>query len=301
MGKKVLCGYGLDVDAVSAWMMPREGGCCTDRTNMSRGVFGATVGLDRVLKLFDKYNIKATFFTPCHTLESFPAQLAKVRDAGHEIGMHGYTHEFVSDLSEEQERDILAKCIDVITKFTGKKPRGWTAPAWTPSAKTVEILEEAGILYDHSHMHHDCQPYWLPHKNTVTEINLKMKAADWMKPMTALQPSKIIEIPANWHLDDWPPLNVGQIVGQGFVDPDVVLKLWKRQFDFYYREYDSFIFPITCHPQVTGKAQVILMQEEMIEYINSHEGVQWVPLEEMARQFRDGELTGATVNGGVDL
>lgn len=85
MPKKVLCGYGIDVDAVSAWMMPREDGCCTDRTNMSRGIFGATVGLDRVLKLFDKYGIKATFFTPCHTLESWPSQLAKVRDAGHEM------------------------------------------------------------------------------------------------------------------------------------------------------------------------------------------------------------------------
>jgi peptidoglycan/xylan/chitin deacetylase (PgdA/CDA1 family) len=38
-----------------------------------------------MLKLLGKYNIKATFFTPAHTIESFPKQLAKVRDAGHEM------------------------------------------------------------------------------------------------------------------------------------------------------------------------------------------------------------------------
>jgi len=66
---------------------------------MSRGVFGATVGTDRLLKLFDKYKIKASFYIPGHSIESFPKQMAKVRDAGHEIGLHGYTHEFVSQLS----------------------------------------------------------------------------------------------------------------------------------------------------------------------------------------------------------
>ena len=56
-----------------------------DPTNISRGIFGATVGIDRLLKMLDRYNIKATFFTPAHSLESFPKQLAKVRDAGHEM------------------------------------------------------------------------------------------------------------------------------------------------------------------------------------------------------------------------
>ena len=54
-------------------------------TDVSRGVFGATVGIDRLLKLWDKYNIKTTWFIPAHSIESFPEQIAKVRDAGHEM------------------------------------------------------------------------------------------------------------------------------------------------------------------------------------------------------------------------
>jgi len=36
-----------------------------------------------------------------------------VRDAGHEIGLHGYMHEPPSELTEEQERDVLVKSIEV--------------------------------------------------------------------------------------------------------------------------------------------------------------------------------------------
>ena len=68
------------------WIDSRDGSP-QNPTNVSRGVYGATVGIDRLLKLYDKYSIKATFFTPAHSIESFPEQLAKVRDAGHEIGL----------------------------------------------------------------------------------------------------------------------------------------------------------------------------------------------------------------------
>ncbi|EXJ85255.1 hypothetical protein A1O3_05930 [Capronia epimyces CBS 606.96] len=301
MPKRVLCGYGVDLDAVSSWINAAGLGQRSNPTDVSRGLFGATVGLDRVLKLFNRYNIKATFFIPAHTLESFPEQVAKVRDAGHEIGLHGYTHEYVGDLSEEQERDVLEKSISVTKALTGKHPRGWTGPAWSTSPRTVALLEQYGLLYDHSFMHHDCQAYFLPYHPSYVETDLNLKATEWMKPMSRIRTSKVVEIPANWHLDDWPPLNIGQGVGNGFVDIDVVFKLWKAQFDFYYREYDEFIFPITMHPQVSGKAQVQLLQERLIEYINSHEGVQWVPLEVMAREFATGGLGGHTVSGGVQL
>jgi peptidoglycan/xylan/chitin deacetylase (PgdA/CDA1 family) len=84
MVKKVLCGYGIDVDAVSGWINTQTGSPA-DITNISRGVFGATVGTDRLLKMLDKFHIKATWFVPGHSIESFPTQMARVRDAGHEM------------------------------------------------------------------------------------------------------------------------------------------------------------------------------------------------------------------------
>ena len=53
----------VDVDAVANWINTCDGSP-QNPTNVSRGVYGATVGIDRLLKLYDKYDIKCTFFTP---------------------------------------------------------------------------------------------------------------------------------------------------------------------------------------------------------------------------------------------
>jgi peptidoglycan/xylan/chitin deacetylase (PgdA/CDA1 family) len=104
-------------------------------------------------------------------------------------GLHGYTHEFVSQLTPQQERDVLQRSVDVITSFTGKKPRGWTAPAWTPSPSSVKLLEEFGLEYDHSFMHHDSQLYYLPYPpDSWKETDYKtLSAHDWMSPMSTSQ------------------------------------------------------------------------------------------------------------------
>lgn len=80
------------------------------------------------MKLFDKYGIKTTWFIPGHSLESFPEEMAAVRDAGHEIGLHGYSHENPTDMSIEQQRDVLDKTYRMLTEFAGKPPRGSVAP-----------------------------------------------------------------------------------------------------------------------------------------------------------------------------
>lgn len=127
-----------------------------------------------------------------------------MRDAGHELGLHGYTHEYISDLPAREQQAVLTKSIDVLTQFCGKKPQGYTAPAWTTSKELIPQLEQAGIVYDHSFMHHDVQPYWAPDSShTWVETDVKKEAVQWMSPMTKLMPSKVVEIPANWHVDDW--------------------------------------------------------------------------------------------------
>jgi len=168
----------------------------------------------------------------------------------------------------------------------------------------VKLLEEFGLEYDHSFMHHDCQLYWLPYPpESFKETDYKgASAGDWMEPMSELRRSSIVTVCANWHLDDWPAFQpVRGQGGSGFVDPHQIERFWKEQFDFCYREYEQFVFPISIHPQVSGKPQVIMMHERLIEYINQHEGVEWCPFEEMARQFKNGEMSGVEVEGGVEM
>ena len=79
-----LCLYN-DPNFDNARRINTRTGAPASQTDVSRGVFGATVGIDRLLKLWDKYGIKTTWFVPAHSIESFPEQFSKVRDAGHEL------------------------------------------------------------------------------------------------------------------------------------------------------------------------------------------------------------------------
>ena len=55
-------------------------------------------------------------------------------------------------------------------------------------------------------------------------------------------------------------------------------RLWRDQFDWVYREYDWAVFPLTIHPDVSGRPQVLLMLERLIEYIRgirAYAGARW--------------------------
>ena len=157
-------------------------------------------------------------------------------------------------------------------------------------------------------MHHDSQPYYVPdpEQSTYIETDTSKDASHWMQPLSTLKPSNVVEIPANWHLDDWPPfqLSLSQPSTHGFVDTAVIERLWKEQFAYLYRECPedgAFVFPISIHPQVSGKPQVTLLHERLIEWINEHEGVEWVTMERIVDEFKSGKLNGATVEGGADI
>ncbi|KIW55412.1 hypothetical protein PV05_07695 [Exophiala xenobiotica] len=287
MGKKrVLISYGVDVDAVAGWLGSYHG---EDSVNdISRGIFAGTVGTQRLLAMFKKHDIKTTWFIPGHSLESFPEDMAAVRDAGHEIGLHGYSHENPSDMTEEQQKIVLDKTFRLLTEFCGKPPKGSVAPWWETSAEGARLLLDYGIEYDHSLSHHDCQAYWLRTGDTWTKIDYSKHPDHWMKPLVKGKETGLVEIPGNWYIDDLPPMMFIKKApnSHGFVNPRDVEDIWRDHFDYMYREYDEFIFPISIHPDVSGRPHVILMHERLIEHFKKHEGVEFVPMVEMSNAFK---------------
>ncbi|KAM0214151.1 hypothetical protein ACHAQI_003775 [Fusarium lateritium] len=287
MPKRILCSYGVDVDAVAGWLGSYGGE--DSPSDISRGLFAGTHGVRRMLKLFDKYNIKTTWFIPGHSLETFPEECAMVRDAGHEIGLHGYSHENPSDMTLEQQRDVLEKTHKMLTDFCGKPPRGSVAPWWETSKEGVDLMLSYGIEYDHSMSHDDCHMYWLRTNDSWTKIDYTQKAETWMKPLVKGKDTGLVEIPANC----LPPMMFvkNSPNSHGWVNSRDVEDLWRDHFDYFYREYaddpdEICVFPITCHPDVSGRPHVLLMHERLIEYINKHEGVEWVTMEQMCDEFK---------------
>ncbi|TFK82106.1 glycoside hydrolase/deacetylase [Polyporus arcularius HHB13444] len=287
MPRKILIGFGVDVDAVAGWLGSYGGE--DSPLDISRGIYAGEVGVPRLLKLFAKYNIKTTWFIPGHSLETFPEQMAAVRDAGHEIGLHGYSHENPVSMTVEQQKDILDHTHDLLTKFNnGVPPKGSVAPWWETSAEGTDLLLDKGIEYDHSNMAHDSQAFYLRDADLWTKIDYKAKAETWMKPLVRGKETGLVEIPANWYLDDLPPMMFikSSPNSHGWVNARDVEQLWKDMFTYLYREEDNFIFPITIHPDVSGRPHVLLMLERFIEWVNTHEDVQWVRMIDMANEFR---------------
>lgn len=79
--------------------------------DITRGLFAGEVGSPRLLRLFEKLGIPTTRFIPGHSLETFPAQMRAVAEAGHEIALHGYSHEDPVAMTPAQEEAVLRKCI----------------------------------------------------------------------------------------------------------------------------------------------------------------------------------------------
>ncbi|GAA9901566.1 polysaccharide deacetylase [Helicobacter pylori] len=285
MAKEILVAYGVDIDAVAGWLGSYGGEDSPD--DISRGLFAGEVGIPRLLKLFKKYHLPATWFAPGHSIETFPEQMKMIVDAGHEVGAHGYSHENPIAMSAKQEEDVLLKSIELIKDLTGKAPIGYVAPWWEFSNITNELLLKHGFKYDHSLMHNDFTPYFVRVGDSWSKIDYSLEAKDWMKPLIRGVETDLVEIPANWYLDDLPPMMFIKKSPNsfGFVSPCDIGQMWIDQFDWVYREMDYAVFSMTIHPDVSGRPQVLLMHEKIIEHINKHEGVRWVTFNEIADDF----------------
>jgi peptidoglycan/xylan/chitin deacetylase (PgdA/CDA1 family) len=285
VAKEIFCAFGVDVDAVAGWIGSYGGEDSPD--DISRGLFAGEVGTPRLVNLFKRFGIKTTWFIPGHSIETFPEQTAMVVEAGHEIGIHGYTHENPISMTPSQEEEVLDKCIELVAKVSGRRPTGYVAPWWEFSPVTNELLLKRGIKYDHSLMHKDFEPYYVRVGDKWTLIDYSKKPSEWMRPLERGTETDLIEIPGSWYLDDLPPMMFIKKSpnSHGFVNPRHLEEMWRDQFDWVYREMDYAVFTFTIHPDVSGRPQVLLMLERLFNYIIRHPGVKFTTFDEIANDF----------------
>jgi len=284
--KRIEICIGVDVDAVAGWLGSYGG---QDSPNdIQRGMFAGEVGSPRLLKLFESTGIATTWFVPGHSLETFADEMAAVAQAGHEIGAHGYSHENPISMSAAQERDVLQHSIALIEKLTGRSPRGYVAPWWEMSERTAAMLVEHGFLYDHSQNYNDFVPFYARVGDRWTNVDYSVDAAEWMKPLERGPEVDLVEFCGNWYVDDLPPMMfIKQAANShGFVSPREIEMMWRDQFDWVYEHLDYGVFPVTLHPDVSGRPQVLLMLERLISYWQSHSDAYFVTFEQAAATFR---------------
>jgi len=256
-GARVAVGLSFDVDNETVSL--RDGQ--TSPALMAQGEYGARAGLPRILKLLDNSAVPATFFIPAMSAKLHPQSVKDIVARGkHEIGIHGWVHERNSQLSEEDERNLMRRSLEALTEIAGKKPVGIRTPSWDFSPSTIKLIRELGLLYDSSLMADD-RPY---------EVLEDGRA------------SGVVELPVEWIMDDYPYFNMDRFsTVRPQIQPDDVYNIWRSEFDGAYQEGTMFI--LTMHPHITGHRSRVAILERLINYMKSRPGVWFATHEEIAR------------------
>jgi peptidoglycan-N-acetylglucosamine deacetylase len=261
----------FDFDALSIWVSTFK---LTTPTPLSRGEYGARVGLGRVLKVLERHAVPATFFVPAHTAASFPDAVRSIGAAGHEIAAHGFVHESPVALTHAEEVELLARSEEVLARVTGARPVGYRSPAWDLSPHTMEILEERGYLYDSSLMADDFTPYRPRRNDVVTE-----------EGFTSGPDCNLIEFPVAWELDDYPYFQfMSRPINQGLRDPAEVGAIWQAEFDYCRTQVEDGVFNLTNHPEIIGRGPRIMMLDRLVAHMKRQEGVGFSTLRDEARR-----------------
>jgi len=93
-----------------------------------------------LLDLFERYNVKATFFTVGHIAEKFPELIDQIVKMGHEIASHSYSHLDIRKSTPEQFEKDLVKSIETLEKISGEKVYGFRAPYFSVNSDTFWVF-----------------------------------------------------------------------------------------------------------------------------------------------------------------
>lgn len=226
-------------------------------TPVSRGEFGL-VGAGRILALLARYGIRASWFVPGVVIASYPEVCARIVEAGHEIGHHGWSHVPPAALAREQEEEGLVRGNEAIARLTGRNARGYRSPAWDLSPHTIELLLGHGFDYDSSMMGDDYTPY-RARRGDVVEVD---------EPIRFGEVTRLVEMPISWSVDDHPHfelMRTAQTVSPGLMATGGVLQNWLDDFRYMRASLDWGVLTYTCHPYVIGRGHRMLMLERLIE------------------------------------
>ena len=235
------CAVALSFDSDHETNELRDGGKSIGR--MAWGQYGNRVAVPRIVKLLNKYDVRASFYVPAVVAMTYPDEQRALVAAGHEIGIHGWIHELNTVLSYENERDLMMRSADTLTQITGVRPVGLRTPSWDFSPDTLRIAKEMCLLYDSSMMA-DEECYEL---------------------LLHGEPTGIVEVPVEWVRDDAVYFMMHRFQGlRPYTPPTDVFDIFRREFDAAYDE--GGLFQLTFHPHIIGYRSRVWIVEELIRH-----------------------------------
>lgn len=248
------CCFSLVVDLSPA--STPAGIAAGDLTNPT-SLFGITVGLQNIMQLLRRFDLRATFVVPAVMAAIYPDRIRAIRDEGHEVAAGGWKHEDVSTLSAEEERERIALTTSTLEQILGSPPKGWFSlprqqdafAVGSVSKATAGLLIDAGYSYMGNGLADDAPHYW------VADVR---------------QPKTILTLPYHYSCDDQFFL-MFPVEGTGLDRVNALKRNWLREFDAQYRR--GRCFSLTVHPKGSGWGHHAEAFEETLAYMTGFSGL----------------------------
>jgi len=227
--------------------------------NESNYQYGINEGGPRIIKLLDKYDIRATWTAAALCLERAPYLAEAIARRNDETCSHGYRwiHQF--RMKEDEERRFIRDAVESIKHTTGKRPVGWLS-RYLLTENTRRLLQEEGFLYHMDDYSADA-PFWDHVKGSDQPMVIVPYALDSNDMKMWVAPS---------------------------YTPEAWLKYAKDTFDVLYEEgaEQPRMMSIGLHLRIIGRPGRIWALEAFLNYVRSKEGVWFATRQDIAEHFQ---------------
>ncbi|MFC5277844.1 polysaccharide deacetylase family protein [Halorubrum rubrum] len=119
-------------------------GECTDRV---------VENVETILSLLSETDNEATFFVLEEVANNHPDLVRRIRDEGHEVGSHGYSHRHLSEMTPVELEFEIDRSVETLRGIGIDDVDGFRAPKFSLDRSTswaIDVLEERGFRYDSS-------------------------------------------------------------------------------------------------------------------------------------------------------
>jgi peptidoglycan/xylan/chitin deacetylase (PgdA/CDA1 family) len=232
-----------------------------DLANESFFEYGSRAGVWRLLRIFKKHGVRATFFACAVALERNPEVGPAITAEGHDILGHGRRWEEYYLMDREEERRAIREGYAAIERLTGQAPAGWYC-RYGPSENTRDlVVEHGGFLYD-SNSYADDLPYYA----TVE---------------TPTGPRPWLVVPYSLTVNDSKFWRLGLSTGEDFYQS------MQETFDTLYEEGAETpkMMSVGLHCRIAGQPGRANGLDRFIAYAKSHPNVWFAGRAEIARTW----------------
>lgn len=128
---------------------PGFGSFHPDYRTWSLREYGARVGMERILRLLDALDMRASVAVDVRAARHYAPVIEQIVRGGHEIVAHGQgaRRMMSSRMSVDEQRTFVAESLNGLEEACGVRPTGWLSQDFGHSADTPQILAEAGLRY----------------------------------------------------------------------------------------------------------------------------------------------------------